>query len=604
MPFGVPVRAPAKRHHSMLTRLSLVLGLLLGSLPYVSTVKLPPIATFWPEWVAVLLAIGWLASLRYRAAVDGTVGAADRKHEVAIPLLALGLAAFGAIVVIQLLLHRPLFAGPPELAVASAALAGALCLAGARLRESGESTRFLDAWAVGLLIALGLNFVAFVLDRNGLFVYIYQIVPRPTQERADGLIGQSNQLATLAVLAGLAADYLWLRGRLHASVRVVIAALAALLIVASASRAGAILWFFATALTALAIRSPKQTRGARYAVLLLGVVVFGLIQWAWPAFNVVEGGAGARIFSAGNRERIELLRDSWALIQLHPLTGVGYGNFMSARWMELSGSLIEPAAAHAHNAVAQLGVELGVPGALLVLVPVGLALWACLRACLRREVAPEQFLPASVALVLAGYSLVEFPLWHTYFLLPFALTCGLVAQRDLRVRVSDMSPHAGRLGWAVAALACVGVAVDYRRSEAIALSLLEQNQSTQVASAKIPIQEASNIALLTLFDAQANLMYARTLDFDGSFVDEKLDVTRRAMLSLTGRETIARNVAFLVMAGDTDAAKGLLARTRRTPDLERSTRATLQLLVPKYPPLKPFIAGLPELSVTTAASAP
>ena len=34
--------------------------------------------------------------------------------------------------------------------------------------------------------------------------------------------------------------------------------------------------------------------------------------------------------------------------------------------------------------------------------------------------------------------------------------------------------------------------------------------------------------------------------------------------------------------------------TYETPDLERQTRATLQLLVPKYPALKAFIVSVPE----------
>lgn len=480
------------------------------------------------------------------------------------------------------------------LAVAALALASVVCLAGAEVRARGEVAKVLDAWCGGLLVALALNVVAVVLDRYGLFIYIYQIVPRPPQPRADGLIGQPNQLATLAVLAGLAADYLWMRAKLPSIARLLVGAAVAAVVAMSASRAGVLLWVLAAALSGLALRShPRRIAGWR--MLALGVVMFVAAQVAWSAFNVakVENVDGPRVLNTENRERVELLRDSWSLIKLHPLAGVGYGNFMAARWSELSGSLLEPTNANAHNLIAHLLVEFGVPGAVLVLLPLGLALWTCAKVSSRRDLAAEQFLATAVVFVLAGYSMFEYPLWHTYFLLPFALMLGMVDQRDRVMRVSASSPPVRWLIWGLGAALCIALAVDYRRSEILYTSLRAQNQSRSAGT--IEIQQASDIALLSAFDVYGNLMYSRTLEPDGSFMDEKLAITEKAMLSMTGRETIARHMAFLVAAGDVEAAKRLLLRTRRAPGLERATRATLELLVPKVPALRAFIDDLPTM---------
>jgi len=222
--------------------------------------------------------------------------------------------------------------------------------------------------------------------------------------------------------------------------------------------------------------------------------------------------------------------------------------------------------------------------------------WRCARTAVQRRVAPEQFLAAAVVLVLALYSMFEFPLWHTYFLLPFALALGLVEQRNLDLQVNAMTPALRRLGWAMGVVLCVALAWDYHRSESLYSSLREQNQSRHTKAAGVAIQQASDVALLSAFDQWGNLMYARTLDADGAFVDQKLAVTERAMLTLTGRETIARHVAFLVAADQTSAARDLILRTRRTPGLESETRATLELLIPKVPALKAFIATLPAMS--------
>ena len=584
----------------MQPRLSLLLIALFGALPYVSTVKLPPIATFWPEWVAVVLAGCWLAVQRRpsapRAPNDTRATSVAGQTTLAVPIPVLGFLGACAVLLIQLLARQPLFLGPPLIAAGVLALSTLMCLAGARVRASEDAAKLLNAWCVGLLVAMALNLVAVLLDRIGLFVYIYQLVPRPPQPRADGLIGQPNQLAALSVLAVLAGDYLWMRGRLPALGKLILGALVALVLAMAASRAGMLLWGLATVLSALALRSHPRRRFGWW--LLAGHVgLFVTIQILWSTIGLasIEAG-GARVLSASNHERLELLRDSWALIQLHPFSGVGYGNFMAARWSELTGSLLEPTNANAHNLIAHLLVEFGIPGAALVLVPMGWGVWRCARTAVQRRVAPEQFLAAAVVLVLALYSMFEFPLWHTYFLLPFALALGLVEQRNLDLQVNAMTPALRRLGWAMGVVLCVALAWDYHRSESLYSSLREQNQSRHTKAAGVAIQQASDVALLSAFDQWGNLMYARTLDADGAFVDQKLAVTERAMLTLTGRETIARHVAFLVAADQTSAARDLILRTRRTPGLESETRATLELLIPKVPALKAFIATLPAMS--------
>jgi len=176
----------------MQTGLSLSLVALLGLLPYVSTIKLPPIATFWPEWVAVVLAGSWLASLvpaskpgiASATSADMEQGSAGVRTELAVPAAVFALVAAGAVLLAQTVAHRPLFVGAPMLAIAVLALATVVCLGGAKVRARGEAAKLLDAWSTGLLVAFALNVIAVVLDRNGLFVYIYQIVPRPPQARS------------------------------------------------------------------------------------------------------------------------------------------------------------------------------------------------------------------------------------------------------------------------------------------------------------------------------------------------------------------------------------------------------------------------------------
>ena len=595
---------------TLLTRASLFLGALLGLLPYVSTVKLPPIPSFWPEWISAVLWCCWLISLRksteLKPSPDGgsaIASTASAPALFAVPVVVFAFLAFGVALLVQLLARMPMFRGAPLLSLGMLALAILVCVAGNRLQVVGEASRMLDIWARALLVALVINVVATLAARHGLHLYIYRLGLRGPPGRAEGLLGQPNQLAVFSVLASTAGHYLWMRGKLPSVGCVLVALCSALLIAGSASRAGALLWAMSVALSALALRRhPRRTTGWR--LLVVAAVLFLVAQATWTSLDPGASAASVKTLRADSRGRLELLRDSWELIRLHPLTGVGYGNFMAARWNELSNPLFEPAANHAHNLVAELGAELGVIAASLVLLPLGFAIWRCLAIATRRGVKPEQFFAACIVLILAGYSLVEFPLWYVFFLLPFALALGIADPRPWRVSVCTVPPSARWVGRGVAGLLCAVLAFDYQRSEEIYSSMELQQREGNGAPVLIPFKATSDIAALSAFDLYANLMYSRALVPDGLFMKYKLGISERAMNSMTNQETIARQIALLVVADDEAAAHALLVRTRRSPDLEGYTRDVLALLAPLHPKLAAFVKALPPMPSRAPTQAP
>ncbi len=584
----------SKLKASMLTGPSLTLIALVGLLPYISTIKLPPIPSFWAEWIAVVLMGAWIVSLRKPAGLPGTSSAT---RPVAVPVVVLAFAAFAAALLVQLLLRQPMFLGTPLLTALELVLAALVSLAGAHIRAAGDVARLLDTWSIALLFALLLNLVDVLAERQGLHLYIYHLGVRTPPGRAEGLLGQPNQLAVLAGIASVAGNYLWMRGKLPSIGHVLLSLTAGILIAGSASRAGALLWIVGAVLSALALRDHPQRRQG-WRLLVVGAALFLVTQIGWRLLESPAAG-GVTVLRNDSLGRIELLRDSWALIQLHPWSGVGYGNFMGARWAELSTSLFEPAANHAHNLVAQVLVELGVIGGALVLLPLGWAVWNCARVVTRRGVAPEQFLAAGAVLLLAGYSLVEYPLWYSFFLLPFALLLGLVVQRDLVLRVSPAPPLLRGVGWTLAFALCFLLAFDYHRSEEL-YSNLELQQREGKGAVRIPLDEARRVSALSAFDMYANLMYSRAMTPDGLFMGYKVEIAERATMGMTNQETVARQVALLVVAKDLDGARDLLARTQRNPDLERTTRDILLRLSPLHPALGAFVKSLPALPALPA----
>jgi|GEM_PF-4429361 len=573
----------------MVTGLSLTLIALFGLMPYISTIKLPPIPSFWAEWIAVVLMGAWIASLRKPAGLAGTASAT---RPVAVPVVVLGFAAFAATLLVQLLLRQPMFRGAPLLTLLALVLAALVSLACARIRAAGEVARVLDVWSIALLFAMLLNLVDVLAERQGLHLYVYHLGTRTPPVRAEGLLGQPNQLAVFACIASVAAHYLWMRGKLPSIAHVLLSLTASILVAGSASRAGALLWIVGALLSSLALREhPRRREG--WCLLAVSAVLFLASQIGWRLLESPATG-GVTVLRSDSLGRIELLRDSWALIQRHPWGGVGYGNFMGARWTELSTSLFEPAANHAHNLIAQVLVELGVIGGALVLLPLCWTLWNCANVVTRRDVAPEQFFAAAAVLLLAGYSLVEYPLWYSFFLLPFALLSGLVVQRDFVLRLSPAPAVLRGVGWTIAFALCILLTFDYRRSEEL-YSNLELQQREGKGAVRIPLEEARQVSALSAFDMYANLMYSRAMAPDGLFTGYKVELAERATMSMTNQETIARQVSLLVVANDLKGAHELLARTQRNPDLERATREILIRLSVLHPALVSFVNELPAL---------
>jgi O-antigen ligase len=115
---------------------------------------------------------------------------------------------------------------------------------------------------------------------------------------------------------------------------------------------------------------------------------------------------------------------SWALIQAHPLFGVGFGNIAHAMFTETLPVLRASVTEHAHNIFLHLAVELGLP----VATAWTLALVALI---VRSRRALDTFYGRAIAVFLLAiltHSLLEYPLWYAYFLLPFTFMLGLFAQ--------------------------------------------------------------------------------------------------------------------------------------------------------------------------------
>lgn len=135
-----------------------------------------------------------------------------------------------------------------------------------------------------------------------------------------------------------------------------------------------------------------------------------------PGVRFYEGVSGPSV-------RMDLMRTAWAAFSAQPWLGQGAGNYLWASFVAAAGQSADRpmmVAEHAHNLVFQLLAEFGAPATLAVVLL--LVSWAI--HFLRQQWKPEHIWCASVLGIGAVHSMLEYPLWYSYFLAPTALLLG------------------------------------------------------------------------------------------------------------------------------------------------------------------------------------
>lgn len=511
--------------------------------------NLTPNATLFNQLAALA---GWGLVLLLLPGVGGGVSAGARAAQAALLLM---LAAAAA---------SPAWTGlPASLAVSSAVLIAAAWLvlsAAARLRPGAALTWWAAfCWA---LLAAGLASVAVSLIQvfapelaDGVAVARSGIVGR-----AVGNLRQPNHLASLMMWACVAALWLAESGRLTRPVAGARWALPLLLfgfvftVVLSASRTG-MLGVLVLAVWGLLDR--KLSRASRLALLLTPLMLalsWGLM-WAWAHLGAHAFGAESRLAEgAGSPSRLAILRNTWALLQMHPWTGVGWGEFNLAWSMTPFPDRPIAFFDHCHNLPMQLLVELGWPLGLLVLGLLSYALWALWRASRRAEGERAALLRAAFMLVLTIglHSLLEYPLWYAYFLLPtaFALGLGLASDRE-----AESTAAAGATGLLLRASGPLLIAGSlYAGSDYLKLvEIYAPSENAAPLSRRIERGQRS-----PFFSTQAD--YAAATSYGPSA--NALAATRRTAHNLIDARLMMMWSQSLAAAGDVDRARHVAQRLR------------------------------------------
>ena len=371
--------------------------------------------------------------------------------------------------------------------------------------------------------------------------------------RAIGNMRQPNHLASLMMWACVAAAYLGDQqrlGRWSAALLPLLLFGFVFTIVLSASRTGMgsvgllVIW---------GLIDSSLKRSTRIAlvcsILMVGLSWWGMEQWAQAGHAF---GAQTRLETegAGSKSRLAILANAWELVKRNPWTGVGWGEFNLAWTMTPFPDRPVAFFDHSHNLLMQLAVEPGLPLAALIIGLLAWSLWRAMQAGFKAS-GPEAVMRRSaVMLVLAigAHSMLEYPLWYAYFLLPCAFAMGLAVPRG-KVFLASHAP---------AALEILGAVL-------IAGSLYAVWDYSRVVSIYAPPEHSSSLQDRVL-SGQRSTFFATQADYAAatSLPDNPhaLDAARRTAHNLIDVRLMIDWAEALHEAGDDERARYVAERLR------------------------------------------
>ena len=367
---------------------------------------------------------------------------------------------------------------------------------------------------------------------------------------AVGNMRQPNHLSSLLVWSIIAAAWLIERGTLRRWVGNALVLLFVFVIVLSGSRTGTL---SVGLLAVWGLVDRRLSRGTR-ALLLLAPVAYaifwlGATAWADYSHHVVR--AESRFSTKGDisASRVKIWSNTLALIRMHPWAGVGFGEFNFA-WT-LTPFPDRPVAFfdHTHNILLQFAVELGLPLAGLVTLLMSYALY-----CAWDNAARDSTRRAALVMVLmiVLHSMLEYPLWYAYFLLPAAFAFGIcLGPAAIDKRGVTPPPRTRPLVIASMVLMLAGVAsvVDYRSAVVI----------------YAPPEDAPPLAQ-RIHDGQHSVLFAHQADYAAATTaahpSDAMDAFRRAPHNLLDARLMIAWAKALAESGDVERARYVAQRLK------------------------------------------
>jgi O-antigen ligase len=385
------------------------------------------------------------------------------------------------------------------------------------------------------------------------------VTPPSKEERVWANLAQANHLADYLALGSISAGFLWASRRLRSVYLVLAMILMVYILALTGSRTP---WLYLSTLALLsagfwlADRSAVNRRLLLFSLAALAALL--IIPRVVLELTALLGGTSAAVLlrMLGQAELYEprpfMWRVAWEIFRHAPVLGVGFRQIAEHYFFvapELNSSLSVGFTDNAHNIFLQVLVEFGLTGLTLLLA--GALLWAA--GLVRQPRTPALWW---VTAVLAIHSMLEYPLWYTFFLGIAAVLLGLGEVHAVELRSARrfafraVTGGALLLGW----LVFFQIFLDYLVLESFLAFRFRYLHATAEVNkrAKETLLEIHRTSLLAPW---VELGLARSIEIDRAHLADKLAVNGRALRAFPIEDVTYRQAMLLGLAGLQEQAR-------------------------------------------------
>ena len=533
-----------------LTHISLAMVGLMWVLPFLHYRHQYPLTTFYQEWWSALLGMLALTLLATR----------DFWQQPEIPRIVQLPAALIAVLLLQSGLGKVAYFDQALLYALYLLFAALLMMLGARLRDCFGLAELALALAIFLLIGAELSALIGVLQHYRWHTPLNPVIVMKVSSSVFGNLAQPNHFANYIALGLVSLGLLHRQRRLKPGYVAALAAPLLFVMTLSGSRSS---WLYLLMMTGLAwwwARSDAAQRPLlRYSLLLIAgfgvmhlVVQLPFLAGADSSIDTMQ-----RLFGddATGGIRLYLWREAGLMFMQSPWLGVGFGQFAWHHFQllpVLQQGNINGLYNNAHNLIFQIAAEAGMAGLLALFGSLGIWFYGLRRAT---QSAAHWWGHAALG-VLAIHSLLEYPLWYTYFVAVAAILLGALDETRYRLELRNV----GRMS--VAAILLLGLMTlaqlrgGYHQLEQVlairAASAADRNAFERTRDGLVAVHGGS------LLSPYAELFMSSLIEIKEEHLKEKLELNTRVMRFAPIGAAAYRQALLLAQAGQQEQAKTIL----------------------------------------------
>ena len=530
--------------------ISLALVGLMWVLPFLHYRHQYPLTTFYQEWWSALFGVLALVLLAAR----------DYWQQPQVPRIALLPVALIAVLLLQWGLGMMAYANQALLYVLYLLFAAMLMLLGARLRESFGMERLALVLAVCLLAGAEASALLGVLQHYRWHTPLDSMVVMKVSTSVFGNLAQPNHFANYITLGLASLGLLLQQKRLKARYVALLALPLLFVMTLSGSRSS---WLYLLLMSVLAWwwarRDAAQRPLLRYSLLL--VAGFGLMHLV-VQLPFLAGASGSvdtmqRLFGddASGGIRLYLWHEAWLMFVQSPWLGVGFGQFAWHHFQllpVLQRTDIQGLYNNAHNLMFQLAAEAGLAGVLALLIPLGAWLYGQRRAPLDAV----RWWGGAALGVLGIHSLLEYPLWYTYFVAVAALLLGMLDETRYRLELRGLGRLSVTMVLLLGAVTLVQLRIGYQQLEQTLrirpASAADRSAFERIRDTLVAVHGGS------LLSPYAELFMSSLIEVSDDHLKEKLELNTRVMRFVPIGMVAYRQSMLLAQAGRQDEARAVL----------------------------------------------